>query len=146
MPLDAAAQLLTSVILLMQAVSANPGLPQSVHDQTQALIQSTITETTRAIANPRPVSAGTPTCTITSDKPNYAFGEIILFNWTSTNATSFEFLPDTWRRDDAKDLGLLGPNGVWHRAATVRGYPFVTMKVVGSAGESTTCSKMVEVY
>lgn len=146
MSFDAVGQLLASVLLLIQVVSATPELPQSVHDQTQLLAQSTITETTRTIARPRPVSAGSPTCTIATDKPNYAFGEIILFTWTSTNATSFEFLPDTWRKDDAKDLGTLGPSGVWRRSAIMRGYPFVTMKVIGNNGESATCSRMVEVY
>src|SRR3989344_5797416 len=111
MALDAAAQLLTSVLLLMQAGSATPTLPQSVHDQTQALAQSAITEATRAIANPHPRSATAPTCAIISDKPHYAEGEIIVFTWTSTNATSAEFLPDTWRSVDFKDTGPVGVGG-----------------------------------
>ena len=146
MSLDAAAQLLASALLLMQAASANPAAPQSVRDQAQLIAQSAITEATRTIARPPSASATSPSCTITTDKPNYRLGEIILFNWTSTNAASFEFVPDTWRRDGAKDVQPPGPNGVWRRAATVRGYPFLTMKVTGQDGKTATCSKMVEVY
>lgn len=146
MTLDAAAQLLASALLLMQAVSANPALPQSVHDQTQLLAQSAITEATRAVANPRPNSATAPTCTIVSDKPNYAEGEIIVFTWTSTNAASAQFLTDTWRGDNFKNLNEVGTSGVWRRSASVKGFPFVTMKIASASGESAMCSKMVEVY
>ncbi|MFZ2886855.1 MAG: hypothetical protein WA021_03480 [Minisyncoccia bacterium] len=52
MALEAAVQLLTTALMLLQLVSANPALPQSMRDTAQSVAQSAITEATKAIANP----------------------------------------------------------------------------------------------
>lgn len=143
MTLEAAAQLLTSVLMLMQAVSTNPSLPQGVHENTQHVAERAITEATRAIAASG--EAGSPSCSITTDKYNYRLGEIILFSWESTNAASWEFVQDaehTGLKPPAVELGM---SGVWRAAAKKAGYPFVTMQVKDPSGRTATCSAMVSV-
>lgn len=145
MALEAAAQLLASVLVLIQAVSANPALPQSVRDEAQGIAQTAITEATRAIARPA-ANKASPSCTIASDKLNYMLGEIIVFSWT-TNATSARFVPDASGRGNLPVPTVeLTPSGVWRVKATVSGYPFVTIEVKDARGERSACSSMVYVY
>lgn len=147
MTLEVAAQFLTTALLIIQSVSANPSLPQSTRDQAQTIAQQAITEATRAIAKSPTRGASVPSCTITADKPNYFLGEVILFSWTTTNAAAAEFIPDTSGRENLQPPdSMLGARGVWRKAATVKGYPFVTMKVTDRSGHSATCSTMVYVY
>ena len=65
--------------MLIQLVSANPALLQSVRDEAERIAETAITESTWAIAKPPVRSASEPSCTITSDKYNYWLGEIIVF-------------------------------------------------------------------
>ncbi len=139
-----AAQLLTTVLMLLQTVSANPTLPQSVRDSAATVAQSAITEATRTIQSG---TAGTPpSCMISSDKFNYREGEIILFSWMTKNAVSAEFISDIERGNlQTPDIDLTG-SGIWRKAATAKGYTFATIKVTGSDGASGTCSHMVSVH
>lgn len=140
-----AAQLLTTALLLLQTVSANPALPQSVRDSAQATAQSAITEATRVIGQNQG-SATSPSCKITSDKFNYSEGEIILFSWITKNAVSAEFVSDIERGNlQTPDIDLTG-SGIWRKAATAKGYTFATIKVMGRDGTSGTCSHMVNVH
>ncbi|HWO07154.1 MAG TPA: hypothetical protein VNM40_01065 [Candidatus Paceibacterota bacterium] len=144
MTLEAAAQLLASALMLLQAVSANPSLPQAVRDQAQATAQSAITEATRTIG--RSGTSSGVSCTLTSDKYNYALGEVVVFDWTSTNAATLEFIPDA-EGESAFPLptGFLFPSGQYRKAVETRGYPFLTIKATGADGKSVTCSSMVHV-
>lgn len=150
MTLESIAQLLATTLLLLQAVSANPALPQSVRDQTQGVAQRVITEATRAMARPSvsvvSVGASTqPSCTIRSDKDNYELGEIIVFRWSARNATSATFVPAASDKNLVPPTLDLGGGGEWRAPAAVRGYPFVTIKA-SNGSESATCSRMVYVY
>lgn len=146
MTLDAAAQLLTTALLLIQSVSANPSLPQDVRIQAASTAEKAITEATRAIAT-RAATDSPISCTITADKSNYFLGEVLVFNWTSTNATSVEFIPDTRKEALPVPTGkLFGVSGQYREVAPARGYPFVTLKVTNDRGESAMCSEMVQVY
>lgn len=145
MALEAAAQLLVSALMLLQLVSANPSLPQSVRDGVQAFTQNTITEATRAIAKTN-TGAAPLWCTITSDKPNYMLGEIIVFSWT-TNAAAARFVPDMSGNGNLAVPAIeLVPAGVWRTTASVRGYPFATIEVKDANGARAACSSMVYVY
>ncbi len=143
MTIDAAAQLLTSALMLLQAVSANPALPQSVRDSTQNIAQQTITQATRVIGSAG--QGGSPSCKITSDKYNYRLGEIIVLSWESENAASLSFVQgsDTTGLDaPSVDLSM---GGTWNAVAKESGYPFVTMSVKDTTGRSATCSAMMNV-
>jgi hypothetical protein len=50
MALDAAVQLLTTALLLLQLVSSNPSLPQSLRDTAQSVAQNAITQATQAMS------------------------------------------------------------------------------------------------
>jgi len=143
MTLEAAAQLLTTALMLLQTVSANPSLPQSVRDSAQSIAQQSITAATRATAAAG--QEGSPSCTITSDKYNYRLGEIIVLSWESKNAASLSFMQGsevTGLDAPAIDLSM---GGTWNAVAKTIGYPFVTMSVKDTAGRSATCSAMVNV-
>ncbi|MEK7156157.1 MAG: hypothetical protein AAB734_04750 [Patescibacteria group bacterium] len=146
MALDAAAQLLASALMLIQLVSANPALPQSVRDEAERIAETAITESTRAIAKPPVRSASEPSCTITSDKYNYWLGEIIVFSWTTTNAASARFVPDTSGSGNLPVPTIeLTPSGEWRTKARVGGYPFATIQVTKDS-QRAACSSMVNVY
>lgn len=143
MTLEAAAQLLTTALMLLQTVSTNPSLPQSVRDGAQGIAQSAITEATRTIGTAG--QGGSPSCKITSDKYNYRLGEIIVFSWESQNAASLSFVQDSEKTGlDAPAIDL-SMGGTWNAVAKTSGYPFVTMQVKDTAGRSATCSAMVSV-
>lgn len=146
MALESVAQLLATALLLLQTVSANPTLPESMRVQAQATAQSAITEATRAIGTP--ASAVLPSCKIASDKYNYRVGEVVVFSWMSTNATSVEFVPDPSGKSvfPTPQGELLGNSGQYRKVVTAAGYPFLTMKAGNERGESTACSAMVNVH
>jgi PKD repeat protein len=88
-----------------------------------------------------------PSCSITSNKASYALGENITFSWTSTNATSAGFVPDTSGKDNLWVPGdKFNATGSWQTTANVYGNPYVTLKVVGIDNQSATCSRTVNVY
>ena len=141
MTLDAAAQLLATALMLLQTVSAAPALPQSVRDEAQDIAQQAITEATRAVAMQ---GQGTPSCTITPDKYNYRLGELIAFSWESQGATSLAFaLGD---KEEALNALKLDMSGSWRTTAESAGYPFATMTITDAAGNSATCSAMVNIH
>lgn len=145
MGLESAAQLLATALMLLQSVSANPSLPESVRASAQDVAQKAISESTRAISQ-QETSASKLSCTITADKPNYWLGEIIVFRWTANGAVSAKFVQDASGTNLTPPDLELGLGGEWRKAATVKGYPFVTMKVTDAMGASATCSEMVYVY
>jgi|GEM_PF-2219001 len=146
MTLEAAAQLLATALLLLQSVSANPALPQSVRDQAQQTAEKAITEATRTLGVPR-ATGGEPTCTIKSDKYNYWLGEIIVFRWTSANVSSARVVPSSSGIDTlpVRDMEL-APGGEWRTKATTSGYPFATIEVKDASGRRAACSAMVNVH
>jgi hypothetical protein len=142
MTLELAAQVLTSALLLLQTVSANPNLPQSMRDQAQNVAQSAITEATRAIGK----SQTSASCTMVSDKYNYRTGEVVVFSWTSTNATKLEFSQDSSDVFPVPEGELLGDSGQYRKVVNESGYPFLALKATGKNGESAICSAMVNVH
>lgn len=85
-------------------------------------------------------------CTLISDKTQYAFGGNIVFSWTSTNATYATFLPDTSGKDNLKVPGdKLPTHGSQPIAASVYGNPYVTLAVYNASGQKATCTKTVPV-
>ncbi len=147
MTLDIAAQLLTTALMLLQAVSANPSLPQSTRDGAQAVAQQAITEATRIMGKPA-IGANTPSCKIVSDKFNYAAGEVVVLDYISTNARSLEFIPVASQQAalPVPTGELLGLTGQYRKAVEVKGYPFLVMKATGANGQAATCSAMVNVH
>lgn len=143
MTLDVAAQLLASALMLLQAVNANPALPQSVRDGAQNVAQQSITEATRAIGGAG--QGGSPSCRITSDKYNYRLGEIIVFTWESQNASSLSFVQAGEKTGLDAPMIDLTMGGTWNAVAKTSGYPFVTLEVKDNAGRIATCSTMVRV-
>lgn len=146
MTLEAAAQLLATALLILQSVSANPTLPQSVRDESQMTAQRAITEATRAIGALG--SVGMPACKIVSDKYNYTAGEVVVLNYTSVNAAKLEFVPVASQSDSfpVVEGELLGTSGQYRKSVTKTGYPFLTMKATNASGQSSRCSQMVRVY
>lgn len=129
--------------MLLQAVSANPSLPQSVRDGAQGIAQSAITEATRTIGTAG--QGGSPSCKITSDKYNYRLGEIIVLSWESENAASLSFVQDSEKTGLDAPAVDLSMGGTWNAVAKESGYPFVTLSVKDTAGRSATCSAMMNV-
>lgn len=142
MALEGAAQLLATALMLLQTVSANPSLPQSMRDQAQATAQSAITEATRAMGKPK---AGV-SCTIASDKYNYRTGEVVVFSWTSTEGTTLEFNQDSSDVFPTPEGELLGNRGQYRKVVEKSGYPFLALKATGANGQRTACSAMVHVH
>ena len=144
MALEAAAQLLASALMLLQAASANPSLPEATRIQAEATAQKAITEATRAIGKPH--ASGAPSCTIRSDKYTYYAGEVVVLDWTSANASKIEFVQNTGQPFPTPAGELLGAGGQYRKVITEKGYPFLSLKATGANGRSTTCSVMVHVY
>lgn len=147
MTLEAAAQLLASALMLLQSVSGNPGLPQSARDAAQLAVQSAITQASQAIGKPA-VGAHTPSCKIVSDKYNYRVGEVVVFDYSSTNAAKLEFIPNKSSEQvfPIPQGELIGMHGQYRKVVEKTGYPFITLKATGNDGQSTTCSAMVYAY
>jgi hypothetical protein len=142
MTLEATAQVLASALLLVQTVSANPSLPQSMRDQAQVVAEKAITEATRVIAAPK---VGPVSCTVKSDKYNYQKKEVVVFDWTSTGATSVEFIQSAASGFPLPNM-ILTPAGQFREVPLKTGYPFVALKAKNGAGQTATCSTMVYVY
>jgi hypothetical protein len=147
MVLETAAQLLTSALMLLQAVSANPSLPQTARDGAQLLAQSAITKATHAIGQSAAGTGGV-FCALVSDKYNYRVGEVVVFDYTSANAAKLEFIPNVVENTvfPVPERELLGTSGQYRKVAESGGYPFLAIKATGSDGRSTACSSMVHVY
>jgi len=79
MALDAAVQLLTTALLLLQLVTSNPSLPQSLRDTAQSVAQNAITQATQAISG-QSTSVSTPT-------PNYSSFSGVRLDIRPENAT-----------------------------------------------------------
>jgi hypothetical protein len=109
-----------------------PGLPASGFSQTR-------TGTGISPAN-------TPSCSITTDKSSYNYGESIRFSWTSSYATYGKFVPDTSGKDNLiVPSEPLASSGTVSIPASVYGNPFVTIRVYSVDGQSNTCTKIVPV-
>lgn len=145
MDLSAVAQLLATALVLLQAVNANPALPQAVRDSAQSVAESAITEATRAMGQ---TSAGAPSCKIVSDKYNYRVGEVVVFDYVAKNVTKFEFVQNPKGHDEfpVPEGELLSMSGQYRKVVEVSGYPFFTMKATNATGQSATCSAMVNVH
>lgn len=148
MTLEVAGQLLTTALLIIQSISANPALPQATQQAAEKVAQEAITRATRIIAQASVSGEGMPSCTITADKPNYYLGEVLVFTLKSTNAVKAEFVPDTsWKENIPVPTGeLFWTSGTYYKVAPAAGYPFLTLKVTDEKGRTATCSKMVYVY
>lgn len=147
MVLTTVTHILTGALMLLQSVSTNPALPQSTRDEAQMIAERAITEATRAIAQNGTPNSSLPSCTLTTDKPNYFSGEVVVFSWTALNAVSVEFIPGASGIETIPvPSGSYGVNGVWRVVVAVKGYPFVTMKVIDEHGRSAACSSMIFVY
>lgn len=144
MELASAAQLLTTALMLLQTVNANPSLPQPVRDQAQMTAQKAITEATRVLGKPADFAG--PSCTITSLKPNHYAGEVVVFSYSSANATKLEFSQDSSDVFPVPEGELLGSSGQYRKVVEKPGYHFLTMKATGAGGQTTSCSAMVNVY
>jgi hypothetical protein len=85
-------------------------------------------------------------CTLTSNKSSYAFGETITFSWTSSGATYAVWPPNTSGKDSLPLPGdKLPANGSQQVTASVTGNPSVTLAVYNASGQSATCTKTVSV-
>lgn len=142
MTLEVAAQVLASALLLLQTVSANPSLPQTVRDNAEGVAQKAITEATRVIAAPK---AGALSCTVKSDKQNYQKKEVVVFDWTSTGAEKVEFVQNAESGFPIPNM-ILTPGGQYREVPLKTGYPFIALKATNANGESARCSAMVYVY
>jgi len=86
-----------------------------------------------------------PTCTLTTNKSSYSYGEMITFAWTSQNATYAAFKQDTSGKDHLLLPGdKLEASGTQPVTASVIGNPSATLVVYNSAGNSS-CSLTVRV-
>ncbi|MFZ2886854.1 MAG: hypothetical protein WA021_03475 [Minisyncoccia bacterium] len=144
MDLTAAAQLLTTALMLLQSVSANPSLPQSVRDQALTTAERAITEATKAMG--KQAAAGAPSCKVVSDKYNYFAGEVVVLDLKSTNATKLEFSQESSGVFPTPGGELLGLSGQYRKQVTERGYHFLSLKASNATGQSSLCSAMVNVY
>lgn len=80
-----------------------------------------------------------PTCTITSNKTSYAYGETISLTWSSINASSAAFVPAT-SGQVSMPSGALPVSGTQSVIANAAGSSSVTLRVTSSSGVSGTCS------
>jgi peptidoglycan hydrolase-like protein with peptidoglycan-binding domain len=86
-----------------------------------------------------------PSCSLTSNRSSYKYGEIITFSWTSKNATYASFKQDTSGKDYLwVPSDKLFPNGSQSVTANVTGSPTVTL-LVGGPGGTNTCSTTVNI-
>ncbi len=90
-------------------------------------------------------SQHTPTCSISTDKAVYTFGDTITYSWKSKNATYASWQQDISGKDYLKLPGdKLTTSGSQHVTANVIGNPTVTL-LVNNGGKDGSCSKTVEV-
>lgn len=79
-----------------------------------------------------------PSCTITSDKKLYRLNDTAKITWTSQNATSALWVPDTSGKDViAPPNAVPTPKGSASVKVTVGGAPTLTLMVKGNGGEAT---------
>lgn len=87
-----------------------------------------------------------PSCSITTDKDSYAYGDTIKISYTSTNATYATWVPDTSGRDNfVLGVDKLDASGQTQIIANRAPNPFVTLKVFNAFGQSATCQKVIPV-
>lgn len=91
-----------------------------------------------------PPAAVVPTCTLTTDKDSYSFGDHVEVTWTTTNATSVTFPLDTSGALQLPFLGTYTPQGSLTVTANVSGSPSVTL-VANGQNSTATCKKTVTV-
>ena len=91
------------------------------------------------------VSVASPSCTLTTNKNSYQYGETIVFSWTGQNATYASF----WQDNSGKDhLWLpgdkLNASGSQSVTANVTGNPSATLLIYNYYGNSS-CSVTIPV-
>ena len=90
----------------------------------------------------------TPSCTLTSNKTSYNYGETITFSWTSKNSAYATWQQDTSGKDHLNlSSDKLSANGSQSVTASVIGSPTVTLLVAGlnSGTGFGSCSKTVSI-
>lgn len=84
-----------------------------------------------------------PTCTLTTDKNSYVFGETVRLSWKSAGASYAAFQEDTSGKDYIKLPGdKLDTSGTHSLKANLKGNAPVTLKVYGAYGTGT-CSVVI---
>lgn len=84
------------------------------------------------------VSVASPSCSLTTNKSSYQYGETITFSWSSQNATYAMFQRDTSGKDHLNlSYEKLGTSGSYPVNATVTGNPSVTLLVYNHYGNSS---------
>lgn len=94
---------------------------------------------------PQQPASNVPTCTVTSDRESYNFGDRMTLTWTSQNAT-WAF----WVDNDATNFlslagGRLILNGTETESANKAGDFLVSLKVGDAQGHSSSCSVQLHV-
>jgi hypothetical protein len=86
------------------------------------------------------VSVASPSCTLTTDKSSYQYGETIRFSWTSQNATYATFWQDNSGKDHLElQSDKLSASGSTTATANVTGNPSATLLIYNYNGNSS-CS------
>lgn len=95
--------------------------------------------------NVRAISSLDPSCTLTTNKSSYQYGEPIVFSWTSQNATYAAFQQDTFGRDNIWLPGdKLNASGSYSATASVIGNHTVTL-LIYNYYSNNSCSVTIPV-
>jgi hypothetical protein len=102
---------------------------------------------TRAlIANLCGGSSVSPLCILTSNKPQYVYGQTVTVSWASQNTSYGEWVKDTSGKDNFFLGGdKLPASGSASFVANVIGNPYVTMRVHAPNDATATCSLTIPV-
>jgi peptidoglycan hydrolase-like protein with peptidoglycan-binding domain len=93
--------------------------------------------------NPAPVSQ-TLSCTVTTNKSSYAYGETVSVSWTSNNALYGSLINDpSGGQTLTTSNGFVSPNGSGTVTANKPGTSYVTLKVYGVNSQTATCATSV---
>lgn len=119
---------------------------KALNDQITALTKLRDTIQAKLDAITTPVEEPAASCTLTTDAASYMLGDTITFSWTSKNATSIVFVPDTSGKETlAVPTGTQKLNGSTPITASVIGNPVITMKVTTKGGKTATCTKTIPI-
>jgi hypothetical protein len=86
-----------------------------------------------------------PTCTITTEKELYSFGDKLRIMWTSERAVRVTFVSGRAAVAEIPLAGTFAPQGETTVTANISGTPLITLVAYAEDGASATCTKTITV-
>lgn len=102
------------------------------------------TPATPAPTTTAPAASTAPTCTLTTDREEYAFGNKLYIYWSTTNADYVSFVQPRSSDLYVPVAGSYGPKGQLELTINVSGTPKITL-VAYNKTASTTCERTIRV-